>query len=70
MLGSRVAATLVANALLFSLADQDAGIRDPTSHSLSRFLSLVTSSKDAQLQNIGKHHENLLLQSTSFLNIK
>lgn len=54
MLGSGVAsATLVANALLFSLSDQDSGIREPASHALSRFIGLITRSGDENLEDIG-----------------
>lgn len=47
------AGTLVANALLFSVADHDTGISEPASHALSRFLRLVTKSGNEELENIG-----------------
>ena len=50
------AASLVANALLFSLADEDSAIREPASHALSRFLAVITQKGNEQLQHIGKCH--------------
>jgi hypothetical protein len=47
------AASLVANALLFSIADEDSAIREPASHALSRFLAVITHKGNEQLQHIG-----------------